>query len=145
MPTTRASLLKLAARRSLTPEEGRLLLAMDEDEETLLQFTREAFVKKNDWLFYHTRRSDKSDAGFYDVVAAHPTMGRMIFAELKRYEKRNARTADQRAWGDFAELLAAAIAGAIGLGPDSKSWPISYYLWTPADKDEILAVAGWRR
>lgn len=74
------------------------------------------------WRWYHTHRSDRSPAGFPDLVLVRPAgrgrSGRVIFAELKG--QRTPVTLDQRTW-----LTTLVEAGA------------EVYLWRPADFSTI--------
>lgn len=137
-------------------EEGRALIAASEPEETLLQFTLQT-ARTHQWLAYHTRRSDRSDKGFYDVVAIHGAMMRIVVAELKSANGRT--TDDQKLWAGAAGIIAARWRDVMpfrnygspittAVYPDRpETWPFAYYEWRPtkADKDEILRVFQWRR
>lgn len=68
------------------------------------------------WLAYHTHRSDRSAAGFPDLVLAREP--RVIFAELKLADAH--LSSDQKAWKLELELCPS----------------IEYYIWRPTD---------WRR
>jgi hypothetical protein len=70
------------------------------------------------WAPYHTYRSDRSEAGFPDLVMVRPP--RVVFAELKT-EKGKASDA-QRGW---LELLAVCPG-------------IETYLWRPSHWEEIV-------
>lgn len=75
------------------------------------------------YAWYHTYRSDRSSAGFPDLVLVRPAArgrpGRVIFAELKA--QRTPVTLAQRIWlGHLRE------AGA------------EVYLWRPSDTDAIV-------
>jgi len=90
------------------------------------------------WLGYHTHRSDRSPAGFPDLVLVHPGAGRMIFAELKR-QKRSNPTEAQVEWLDAVNRVADSI------GDDrhqlaASAWEAEQYptrliavLWRPRD------------
>jgi hypothetical protein len=70
------------------------------------------------WLTYHTHRSDRSEAGFPDLVLVR--RGRVIFAELKDATRKV--TGDQQLWldrlGDVEHVAAAAV---------------TVHVWRPAD------------
>lgn len=76
-------------------------------------------AKKNGWLFYHTRDSRKSAAGFPDLVLLRGTT--LIVAELKVGD--NQPDAAQLEW-----IEAFRRAG------------ITTYVWRPADWPEIMRV-----
>ena len=59
------------------------LIAQRMTEDELLANVRDA-ARKLGWLEYHTHDSRRSGEGFPDLVLAHRTDGRIIFAELKR-------------------------------------------------------------
>lgn len=86
------------------------------------------------WRGYHTHRSDRSPAGFPDLVLVKASAGRLIFAELKRERrgKRDDPTPDQRAWlddlGIVAELVACH-ASNDALAPP----PLEVHVWRPMD------------
>lgn len=102
-------------------------------EAELLQFVRDA-ANWGGWLVYHTHRSDRSEAGFPDVVAVHPDLGRLVFAELKT--ARGKLRADQRYWLEALGRAAAPVGRR----------RVEAYLWRPADADEIMGVfLGHRR
>lgn len=70
------------------------------------------------WRWYHTHRSDRSPAGFPDLVLVRPAgrgrSGRVVFVELKA--QRTPVTLDQRSWlQDLVEAEA------------------EVYLWRPSD------------
>lgn len=48
------------------------------------------------WRYYHTHRSDRSPAGFPDLVLVHPARGRLLFRELK--SEKGSASAAQREW-----------------------------------------------
>ena len=78
------------------------------------------------WIFYHTRTSIGSDAGFPDVVITNPRQRRTIFAELKKQD--GVVSADQKKW--LASLAEAGNEVAV---------------WRPADLDAIKAILTGRR
>ena len=130
----RATLLRRAARGPLTVDESRRLLQSTEEEEAFLQKVR-AWALLNGWLWYHTRRSDGSDEGFYDVVALHRDLGRLLFIELKAEEGQP--TAEQYEWGEalchVLEVL------------DLTPYVLDYRLWRPSDWPEIERTFRWNR
>lgn len=79
------------------------------------------------YRWYHTNRSDRSPAGFPDLVLVRPASkgrrGRVIFAELKAHKEM--ATPAQAAW-----LRALLDAGA------------EAHLWRPDDFDRIAALLG---
>ena len=75
------------------------------------------------YLPYHTHRSDKSEAGFPDLVLAKP--GRLIFAELK--SATGTTTAAQETW---LSMLRHSITG------------LEVYLWRPNDLPQIAVILG---
>lgn len=114
--------------------------ARSASEDELLAFVRDA-AGWGGWLVYHTHRSDRSEAGFPDIVAVHRTLDRLVFAELK--SARGKVRPDQQVWLDALECAAR-------FPPDDhpvydRPMP-EVYLWRPADADEIVAVfLGHRR
>lgn len=106
-------------------------------EAELLAFVRDA-AAWGGWMVYHTHRSDRSEAGFPDIVAVHRTLRRLVFAELKTAKGKV--TVAQDLW---LEVL--------GAVTDRYSWGRKVpevYLWRPCDAREILDVflghRGWR-
>lgn len=81
-------------------------------ESELQENVRSAFVADG-WRYFHTYRSERSPAGFPDVIALKD--GRIIFAELKREGK--SPTKEQQAWLDEAAKVEAA----------------ETYVWRPSD------------
>lgn len=146
-------------------EEGQRLIAQAQTEDDLLAFCRDLALV-NRWLFYHTYRSDRSDAGFYDVVAIHAPMRRIVLAELKTTA--GAFKAEQNEWGSAAAAIAGAwaqvmayrdpsaplatavlgpVPSAIYPAPRIETWPLAYFRWRPTreDKDEMEKVFRWPR
>lgn len=80
-------------------------------------------------LGYHTHRSDRSPAGFPDLVLVHPPAGRLIFAELKR-QKRSKTSPAQVEWLEGLEQVRYA-AGDYEQVPAFE--PVRVYLWRPLD------------
>lgn len=78
------------------------------------------------WTYYHTHNSQKSVAGFPDLVLVHVRQQRIVFAELKKTGGKVSDT--QRKWLD--DLRAA--------GAEAAAW------W-PKDLDEIKAVLSGKR
>jgi len=86
------------------------------------------------WLVYATYRSFRSEPGFPDLVMVHPKTGRVIIAEIKtakgtlskpRWNKAGTRLLPgQDTWGEAFEAAPG----------------VEYYLWRPADLDEIYAI-----
>ena len=76
-----------------------------------------ALARLHGWLCYHTHRSERSEAGFPDVVLLKAP--RLILAELKRDGE--TPTIEQQAWLD-----------ALATVPD-----IETYLWRPSDLPHI--------
>ena len=73
-------------------------LANDMSEKALLAHVRNA-AKKLGWLCYHTHRSDRSEAGFPDLVLIRN--GRIIFMELKVEDLKKGKIKDdQQRWID---------------------------------------------
>lgn len=88
------------------------------NEEAFLQGVKTA-AKERGWTkFYHTRKSQRSDPGWPDVVLARP--GRVIFAELKM--PKNYPTVEQKEWLE-----------ALSAGKE-------VYLWYPRQWQEIMEV-----
>jgi hypothetical protein len=85
-------------------------LARTMGEGVLLSRVRQV-AQLRQWLGYHTHRSDRSDAGFPDLVLVRDE--RVIYAELKT--ERGRVTPEQRRWLDT-------LAGA----------GVEVYLWRPA-------------
>lgn len=92
------------------------------DEDAFLRQVKQLFEMRG-WLFYHTHRSDRSEAGFPDCTIVHQS-GRTIFAELKMPD--NKPTPEQSKWLD-----------ALTEGNE-------VYLWYPQDWNYIEHVAGGR-
>ena len=136
-PPRRAALVRRAERRTLTIEEARQLVQALEEEEAFLQRVRD-WALLNQWLVYHTRRSDDSDAGFFDLYALHVAMGRILHAELKTAE--GDLSLKQQVWGEALCLILDAW-GAAGLNPQR----VEYHLWQPSDWPEIEAAFRWLR
>lgn len=111
------------------------------------RFTKEAqfqawlkmAAKVNGWLYYHTYRSDRSEAGFPDTVMVHSKKLRLIFAELK--VGRNKTSVAQQTWLDSLRRVYAHKIDAQGT---QVTMP-EVYLWDPADEDEIVEILGGKR
>jgi hypothetical protein len=73
------------------------------------------------WMYYHTHRSDMSDAGFPDTVLVRGD--RLIFAELKLDRSYSQPSAEQAAWLE-------------ALGGTSAE----VYLWRPSDIETIRDI-----
>jgi hypothetical protein len=82
-----------------------------------------AVALRYSWLFYHTYDSRRSDAGFYDVVLAHPTRPAPLYLVELKTQSGKATTA-QLAW-----LHAASQATRIETG-----------IWRPGDLPGIVDV-----
>jgi len=72
------------------------------------------------WSWYHTYRSDRSPAGFPDLVLIRAE--RLVFAELKSADGQ--LTHMQQAWLDSLQRIKG----------------IEVYLWRPADLEEIEEI-----
>lgn len=73
------------------------------------------------WLRYHTYDSRRSEAGFPDLVLAHPTRG-VIFAELK-----SAKGRVTHAQSDWMSVL-------------KRAPGVEFHLWRPCDLEAIGAL-----
>jgi hypothetical protein len=80
----------------------------------------ETTFKQQDWLVYHTWRSERSEPGFPDLVMVLPGVS-VVYAELKT--ETGVLTDEQEKW-----LLALAWTGE------------TVFLWRPSDGDEIRDV-----
>lgn len=74
---------------SMTAPDWQLLAA-----ESMLQDTIRVAALRKGWQFYHTHRSDRSDAGFPDCICVKD--GRMLVFELKTQKGRVSQK--QREW-----------------------------------------------
>ena len=81
------------------------------------------------WRGYHTHRSDRSPAGFPDLVLVKGY--RLIFAELKRQKGGKTSTA-QLEWLEDLERLTRLPQVHHGDCPEVPS-PVEVYLWRPLD------------
>jgi len=95
-------------------------VALEQSEEQFLAAVRE-YAELLGWLRYHTHRSDRSEAGFPDLVLVRS--GRMILAELKSEKGR--ATKAQLAWLEELRLVA------------EHSAAVQVFLWRPSDWPEI--------
>lgn len=77
------------------------------------------------WLCYHPHQSQRSEPGFPDLTLVRE---RVVFVELKRQQAAAKLSPHQELWRD--RLLAA---GA------------EWYLWRPADADDVIRILGKRR
>lgn len=82
----------------------------------------ERTFREHGWLVYHTYRSERSAPGFPDLLAIHIERGALVVAELK--VGKNVLTNHQRRW-----LYAFKAAG------------VRSFVWYPANRPEVLAVA----
>lgn len=80
-------------------------------------------AKLRGWMLYHTYRSDRSEAGFPDLVLVHPRTGDLLFAELKSEKGRISQT--QRAWLDAL-----------------RASRVPVYVWRPVDLTNGV-IAHW--
>jgi hypothetical protein len=83
-------------------------------------------------LAYHTHRSDRSPAGFPDLVLVHPRAARIEFAELKRQSPKAKTSPAQDAWLEglrAVEEFIACHASNDALAPS----PFGVHLWRPLD------------
>lgn len=78
------------------------------------------------WLGYHTHRSDRSPAGFPDLVLVRGP--RLIFAELKRQARSAKPTPAQEEWLDRLGVVERAVADA-----NATVASVEVYLWRPED------------
>lgn len=87
-------------------------------------------AKARGWLYYHTHRSDRSPAGFPDLVLVRGT--RLVFAELKRTGGRLSPA--QREWFDaLTRLFRESV---VGRG----TVQVEMYVWQPQDWDCVVEV-----
>lgn len=96
------------------------VIAKTMTEEELLANVKDAATKFG-WLFYHTRDSRSSDAGFPDVVLVRPSgadSARLVFAELKT--EKGAVSPSQTQW--------LALLGWVGAGVEVYTWRPSTWL-----------------
>lgn len=77
------------------------------------------------WLTYHPHQSMRSEPGFPDLTLVRE---RVVFVELKRHATAAKLSPHQEQWRD-----ALTRAGA------------EYYLWRPADADEVVRTLGRKR
>jgi hypothetical protein len=115
---------KVVGQPASVPVSG----GMQEGDQVALPLAEEELLGKvrslalaNGWLFYHTRDSRRSEAGFPDCVLVKP--GRLIFAELK--SAKGKPTHAQEVW---LSLLAHSVPGVV------------CYLWRPKDVVEIAEI-----
>jgi hypothetical protein len=99
-----------------TPTAQPALVAAQSESEFMTAIIDEA--KRTGWLVYHTHRSDKSEAGFPDLVMVR--QGRMVVAEVKRVG--GTPTMEQVRW----LLDMARVPG------------IEVYCWDAADFDKVV-------
>lgn len=124
-----------ASNQPLTAGDARQAIA-DRMLEAELQANVRQVALANGWMFYHTRRSDRSDEGFPDCVmirfrpswSADGFLWQLIFAELKREGKNP--TQRQQNWLDAVAVLEKyyPITGANG-----KQIRVDQYVWRPMD------------
>lgn len=89
------------------------------------EFTRQVkrLFESNGWFFYHTHRSDRSEAGFPDCVMVHLATGRTVYVELKMPDNLKPSKA-QVNWLNTLSIRN------------------EVYLWTPMDWDYIAEIAS---
>ena len=117
---------------AIYPNDAVRLQAEALSEKQFTALVQEAFEEVLDhrglpsFLYYHTHRSDRSPAGFPDIVAVSKVQGRTVYAELKR----QAKIGKRRGW-----------IGRPVLSLSQETWLHSLrtagnkevYLWTPID------------
>ena len=81
-------------------------------------------AKEFHYLCYHTYRSDRSAAGFPDLVLVRS--GRVIFAELKGEKSRGKLSPAQEAW----------------IGALKNCSGVETYVWWPKDMQDIVEILG---
>lgn len=113
--------------------------------EHVLQQQVEALARFYGWRVYHTHRSDRSPAGFPDLVLVRGA--HLIFAELKTRTGRLSPA--QREWQDDLAEVAAAVAQAVsdsGRDANTGAPRVEVYVWRPDDFDAVHArLAQGRR
>lgn len=95
--------------------------------EARFQKAVEAWFRGCGWSVYHTWDSRRSSAGFPDLVAWHPWLGRTILAELK---------------SETGALSEAQVETLLALAATTTN---EVYLWYPSDEGEIMALLRERR
>lgn len=115
---------RLSRSGIVTVPEWNAYVEASMSEHVWQEHVRQAFIWTGWDLYYHTWISIHSPKGFVDVSAArYAPRFRVLFAELKRVGEEP--TEEQNRWLD-----------ALGrIGP-----PVEVYVWTPADRDEMLAI-----
>lgn len=113
-------------------------------EESPFQIKVMSWAELNGWLAYHppenllaTSRSGRTyrqaiRRGFFDVTLVHPTLARIVFAELKSSTGRV--RPDQVVWAEAVDRVRHRLIAETG------SSPVERYLWRPADWPEIEEV-----
>lgn len=100
---------------NVTEYRAKAARAMSEDE---LQNNIIQLAKLYGWMFYHTRDSRGSQAGFPDLVLVR--RGQLVFAELKT--KTGRMTPAQHVWADELNMVEHYSDGAV-----------QTFLWRPSD------------
>ena len=124
-----------------TPEERALIKLYADVTEKMVQASIEKAAKLVGFgMIYHTHRSDRSPAGFPDLVMLHRS-GRMVVVECKRQD--NDPTDDQVAWLDgFDDLsLGIKLDETYKLSQDRPPW-VAVYVAKPSNLADVLAELG---
>lgn len=114
---------------------------IDAEFNAMNERTFQAWVRRialeNNWLFFHTYDSRKSDKGFPDCVIVRD--GFLIFAELKvQSESKGKVTPNQQVWLDALGIVSdESFPGA----RNGKIYePVRVFLWRPLDRKQIIEV-----
>ena len=120
-----------------TPEERALIKQYADVTEAMVQDNIEKAAKLVGFgMIYHTHRSDRSPAGFPDLVMLHRS-GRMVVVECKRQD--NDPTDDQVAWLQGFENLASGVWTSDW--DDAPPW-VRTWIAKPSNLADVLADIG---
>lgn len=135
-------------RTTSAPSKARqprtLLTARGDLREDVFQQWIESLLGFYGWRVYHTHNSERSAAGFPDIVAVRD--GELLFAELKTARGAAGRPRpDQVEWLDalavvqrhVEALVALAEQAGIAIGDGSRP-VVESHLWRPEDWDDIV-------
>lgn len=123
-----------------TPEERALIKQYADVTEAMVQDNIVRAAKLVGFgLIYHTHRSDRSPAGFPDLVMLHRS-GRMVVVECKRQD--NDPTEDQVDWLQGFGMLDNLVWSQQHADYNDAPPSVAVYVAKPSNLDDVLADIG---